>query len=266
MLVVMSLSVACKSCSGLEKNANDKPLSACQHLGTRDKSIILPVCHTALKNVYNSWSIQVLKPFGINCIFKWQVNEINSTIKVSETKHCINYYSQSAITLVKNCHICVILEGRLLIKALMLSLCLRAAKNMEAFNHDGNVFSARQSQTNNYTKRQMMHAVDKNISWWVAGRLCRDGDRKAKAQLKLDFTAGAKENNKSFYRYINWKSKAWEGIVSLVRNTGRVETVEKKKAEIFKKFLHQSSLTIAQHSPWADGWEVGTRGALALLL
>ena len=37
---------------------------------------------------------------------------------------------------------------------------------------------------------------DRDIAW-----MCSDGIRKAKAQMELNLTGGAKNNNKSFYRY-----------------------------------------------------------------
>ena len=40
-----------------------------------------------------------------------------------------------------------------------------------------------------------------------ATRLCRDGVRKAKAQLELHLARGAKKNKKGFYRYLNQKIK-----------------------------------------------------------
>ena len=41
----------------------------------------------------------------------------------------------------------------------------------------------------------------------TATGLCRDGVRKARAQLKLSFARGTKRNKRGFYRYINWKRK-----------------------------------------------------------
>lgn len=38
-----------------------------------------------------------------------------------------------------------------------------------------------------------------------AARLCRNGVGKAKAQLELDLTRGAKKDKKDFYRYISQK-------------------------------------------------------------
>ena len=38
---------------------------------------------------------------------------------------------------------------------------------------------------------------------WEAARLCRDGVRKAKAQLELNLEKSAKNNKKGFYRYLD---------------------------------------------------------------
>ena len=43
-----------------------------------------------------------------------------------------------------------------------------------------------------------------------AARLCRDGVRKAKAQLEFNFARDAKKNKKEFYRYLNQKRKVQE--------------------------------------------------------
>jgi len=49
-----------------------------------------------------------------------------------------------------------------------------------------------------------------------AAPLCRDGVRKARAQLKLYSTRGTKKDKKGFYRHINRNRKVQEGIPSLV--------------------------------------------------
>ena len=44
-----------------------------------------------------------------------------------------------------------------------------------------------------------------------AVRLCRDGVRKAKAQLEINLARNTKKNKKAFYRYLNQKMKIQEG-------------------------------------------------------
>jgi len=43
--------------------------------------------------------------------------------------------------------------------------------------------------------------------------LCRDGVRKAKVQLELNLAREAKNNKKSFYRYVSQKRKIKENIL-----------------------------------------------------
>lgn len=43
-------------------------------------------------------------------------------------------------------------------------------------------------------------------------KLCREKIRKAKAQLELNKTTEAKDNNNSFYKYVNNKSRAQENL------------------------------------------------------
>jgi len=42
--------------------------------------------------------------------------------------------------------------------------------------------------------------------------LCRDGVRKAKAQLELNLARDAKNNKKGFYRYVSQKRKIKESV------------------------------------------------------
>jgi len=53
------------------------------------------------------------------------------------------------------------------------------------------------------------------VSWEKyrdSAQLCRDGVRKAKAQLELNITTDAKNNKKDFYRYVSQKRKVKESI------------------------------------------------------
>ena len=54
----------------------------------------------------------------------------------------------------------------------------------------------------------------------AAGR-CRDGVRKAKAQLEVNL-AGDTKNKKGFYRYLNQKRKVQEEVSTLVSDTGKL--------------------------------------------
>ena len=64
--------------------------------------------------------------------------------------------------------------------------------------------------------KQEMHRQRKQgqVSWEECrdvARLCRDGVRKAKAQLKLTLARNAK-NKKGFYRYVSQKRKVTESV------------------------------------------------------
>ncbi|KAK4819764.1 hypothetical protein QYF61_011364 [Mycteria americana] len=80
-------------------------------------------------------------------------------------------------------------------------------------------------------------------------RLCSDGVRKAKAQLELNLTRGAKNNKKGFYRYINPKRKVKESIPALMNKNGNLASTDKEKAEVLNNFLLQSSLATALLTP-----------------
>ncbi|KAK4824620.1 hypothetical protein QYF61_016926 [Mycteria americana] len=64
-----------------------------------------------------------------------------------------------------------------------------------------------------------------------AARLCRDGVRKAKAQLELNLARDAKNNKKGFYRYINYKRKVKESVPPLMNKNGDLVSTDEEKAE-----------------------------------
>ncbi|KAK4829708.1 hypothetical protein QYF61_006083 [Mycteria americana] len=51
-----------------------------------------------------------------------------------------------------------------------------------------------------------------DLEYRDAARLCRDGFRKAKAQLGLNLARDAKNSKKGFYRYVSQKRKVKEGL------------------------------------------------------
>ncbi|KFQ90119.1 hypothetical protein N337_04750, partial [Phoenicopterus ruber ruber] len=69
-----------------------------------------------------------------------------------------------------------------------------------------------------------------------AARLCRDGVRKAKAQLELNLARNAK-NNKGFYRHVSQKRKVKESIPPLISKTGKLVTTDKEKADVLNCFF-----------------------------
>ncbi|KFV55360.1 hypothetical protein N328_07466, partial [Gavia stellata] len=65
-----------------------------------------------------------------------------------------------------------------------------------------------------------------------AARLCRDGVRKAKVQLKLNLARDAKNNKKGFYRYVSQERKVKESVCPLMNTTGKLVTTDEEKAEV----------------------------------
>ncbi|KFZ52648.1 hypothetical protein N338_12088, partial [Podiceps cristatus] len=97
------------------------------------------------------------------------------------------------------------------------------------------------------------------VSWEEyrdAARLCRDGVRKAKAQLERNLARDAK-NNKKGYRYINRKRKVKESVPPLMSETGKLVTAN-EKAEVLNNFF--ASVFTGNLSPSPSrvvGWQDG---------
>ena len=92
-----------------------------------------------------------------------------------------------------------------------------------------------------------LHSKKEMHRWWKQGqvlweeykeaaRLCRDGVRKAKAQLELNLARDVKKNKKGFYRYLNQKRKVQKDIPPLVSGSGKLVTTDKKKATVHNFF------------------------------
>ncbi|KFQ24241.1 hypothetical protein N331_03502, partial [Merops nubicus] len=78
------------------------------------------------------------------------------------------------------------------------------------------------------------------VSWGEyreAARLCRDKVRKVKVQLELNLARDTKKNKKGFYKYLNQKRKAKEGVPTLVTNNGELATSDKEKDEVLNNFF-----------------------------
>ncbi len=68
-------------------------------------------------------------------------------------------------------------------------------------------------------------------------KVCREEVRKAKAQLELRLATAAKENKKSFYKYISGKRRSKENFYPLLDAVGNVTTEDKEKAEVLNAFF-----------------------------
>ncbi|KAK0682480.1 LIN1 transcriptase, partial [Pygoscelis papua] len=68
-------------------------------------------------------------------------------------------------------------------------------------------------------------------------RSCREGMRKAKAQLECNLAAVVKDNKKSFYKYINDKKRAKENLHPLLDAGGNIVTKDEEKAEVLNAFF-----------------------------
>ena len=95
------------------------------------------------------------------------------------------------------------------------------------------------------------------VSWEKyrdVAQLCRDGIRKAKAQLKLNLARDTKNNKKAFYSYISQKRKVKENIPPLMNTTGKLLRMEKEKDEVVHNFF-TSIFTgnVFSHTSQVDG-------------
>ncbi|KFV48258.1 hypothetical protein N328_03880, partial [Gavia stellata] len=78
------------------------------------------------------------------------------------------------------------------------------------------------------------------VSWEEyrdAAQLCRDGVRKAKAQLELNLARDAKNNKKSFYRYVARKGRSKKVYPVTMSKTGKLVTTDEEKAEVLNNFF-----------------------------
>ncbi|KFZ45983.1 hypothetical protein N321_04792, partial [Antrostomus carolinensis] len=67
-------------------------------------------------------------------------------------------------------------------------------------------------------------------------QMCRDGIRKAKAQMELILARDVK-NSKDFFRYIGQKRQAKESVPPLINEEGELASADLQEADILKKFF-----------------------------
>ena len=82
-----------------------------------------------------------------------------------------------------------------------------------------------------------------------AARVCRDGIRKAKAQLELNLARDVKNHKKGFYRCVGQKRKTKENVhhpphPPPIKKTGDLATRDMEKAEVLNDFFPPFSLAI----------------------
>ena len=65
--------------------------------------------------------------------------------------------------------------------------------------------------------------------------MCRDGIRKAKAQMELNSARDVKNSKKGFYRYIGRRRQAKESVPPLINETGKLASSDMEKAEVLNK-------------------------------
>ncbi|KFO80809.1 hypothetical protein N303_13751, partial [Cuculus canorus] len=97
-----------------------------------------------------------------------------------------------------------------------------------------------------------------------AAQLCRDGIRKAKAQLELNLARDVKTKMKGFYRYVNQKRKVREGIPQLMDENGDLLSRDEEKVEVLNNF--SASVFTDNRSPhpsWVMGQQDGDKGSKA---
>ncbi|KFQ78147.1 hypothetical protein N335_09061, partial [Phaethon lepturus] len=87
-----------------------------------------------------------------------------------------------------------------------------------------------------------------------AAWFCRDGVRRAKAQLELNLARDAKNKKKGFYRYVRQKRKVKESVLPLKSKTGKLVTTDEEKAEVLNDFFASVPTgSVSSHTSRGDG-------------
>jgi len=86
--------------------------------------------------------------------------------------------------------------------------------------------------------------------------MCRDGVRKAKAQLEVNLARCAKDNKKGFYRYVSQKRKVKE---SMNKNADLYHQT-RRRLRYSTTFLPQSSLATSLPTPFRGAGPQGKDG------
>lgn len=91
-------------------------------------------------------------------------------------------------------------------------------------------------------------------SWEEFGnvvRACRDATRKAKAQSELKLSKVMKDNNKSFFKYVDSKRKTRDNVSALLNKAGVLVTGDAEKTEMSNAFF---DLVFTSKNAPQDSW------------
>ncbi|KFW72584.1 hypothetical protein AS28_04447, partial [Pygoscelis adeliae] len=90
-------------------------------------------------------------------------------------------------------------------------------------------------------KKEMHRQWNQGCVSWEEYRdtpwMCRDGIRKAKAQLEVNLARDVKNNKMTFYKYVGQKRKIKEKVPPLVNKTGELVTTNVGKAKVLNNFF-----------------------------
>ena len=100
-----------------------------------------------------------------------------------------------------------------------------------------------------------------------ATRACREGIRKAKAQMELNLMRDVKNNKKGFYQYIEQKRQAKESMPALIKEKGELASRDMEKAVVITEFFASVFAgSWASHASCVPELEVEVRKAKSLPL
>ena len=90
-------------------------------------------------------------------------------------------------------------------------------------------------------------------------RVCRDRNRKSKAQMELNLVRDVKDNKKGFYRYIGRRRRAKESVPPLRKGNRELASSDIEKAEVLNECFDsiftggQASQVCQDHEPLGEG-------------
>ena len=85
--------------------------------------------------------------------------------------------------------------------------------------------------------RQWKHECVTREEYRNAVWTCRDGIRKAKAQMELNLARDVKNNMEGFYRYTGQKRQVKDSVPPLLNKQVELATADIEKAEVLSEFF-----------------------------